>query len=164
MTVIREYKTAQISTFTFNNELTDEILKQKFENKLALYNLVQIPQIVEDSKGKFLFLAFNKQSCVRKIGFNCTPNGIGKILYIAQDFITVNDETVYLYEEFKIGKTGILEVQVEKILLPDKELGTIDGELFTNIYSVKLPLSYTYNENKISKIDFVFDYAYEVTN
>ena len=165
MHINREYKTAQISSVLIDKILQETSLETYFnENMLPLYNLIQIPTIVEENEVTYLKLIFNTKSCVRKIGFNCSPNGNTQKIYISQSYSVINGENVYNYIECNISETGIYEMQVENILLPDKEVGWVEDILYVDIYSVKLPISYIYRNNQISKIDFVFDYAYDVTN
>lgn len=184
----QEYNTAQFSSFLVDNsegilldntnkfyqnlpfEIINVInLKDNKYNKLdlKLYHLRENPIIIQIDNIQYLYLKFGdinglfekeKKIPICKMGFSCSPNGIGQKIKINQ-IQNLNSEQP-IFEEFEIGKTGIFEFQVEDVLRQtDKSNKDL---MYVNVFDIQIPISYMDKNGNFSKINFVIDYAYEV--
>jgi hypothetical protein len=186
----KDYKTAQFSSFLVDNSegiLLDET-KSFYQNlpfeisnilnfkdngyyplDLNLYHFRENPVIVQIDNVQYLHLKFgnnigateaDKKIPISKMGYNCSPNGIGQKIRInqVQNLGSASPD----WEDFEIGKTGIFEYQVEKILTNDKKAGLEEDLMYIYIFDIQIPISYTDENGNNSKIDFVIDYTYSL--
>ena len=186
----KDYRTAQFSSFLVDNSegiLLNET-KSSYQNlpfeisnllnlkdniyyqlDLNLYHFRENPIIVQIDNVQYLHLKFgnnlggteaDKKIPICKMGYNCSPNGIGQKIRINQ---TQNlGSTLPVWEEFEIGKTGIFEYQVEEILVNNEKNGLEEGLMYIYVFDIQIPISYIDENGNHSKIDFVIDYAYSL--
>ena len=101
----------------------------------------------------YLHIAFKQNTPIIKLGYSCSPNGIGQKIQLH----TANNPDA-VWETFEIGKTGMFEFQVEDITVLDEEIGLVKKDAIIKIYGIKVPI-YCDTEKQI-KIDYVIDYSY----
>ena len=169
-----QYKISQISNFVLQKALekSDElkpieiqvseenipmqITKVKTALKLPalidknIFNTLDAYIFTEEDK-EFLYLKFFLP--IHKMGYNCSPNGMGQKVKFSQ---TIEGKSIY--DDFIIGKSCVFEYQQEEVLT-DKD-NIEETYINVSVYSIKIPLSYA---DKKSNIKFVLNYAWNVT-
>ena len=135
---------------------------------LNLYYFREAPEIITEGNTQYVHLKFgnpvggteaDRKVPICKMGLNCTPNSIGKTIKINQ-FQNLGEAPI-AWQEFQLGKTGMFEFQVENTIIPDKELEWVESFIYINVFDILIPINYIENDY-ISKIDFVINYAYEL--
>ena len=170
-----QYKISQISNFALQKALEKSDELKPIEIQVSKENIpmqitkaktaIKIPALIDknifntldayiftEEDKEFLYLKFFLP--VHKMGYNCSPNGMGQKVKFSQ---TIEGKSIY--DDFIIGKSCVLEYQQEEILV-EKEGNFEETYMNVSVYSIKMPLSYL---DKKSNIKFVLNYAWNIT-